>query len=112
MSDSRPKLRRTTAVRSEYPNRIQSRVVAVVPGSSRPMVGSEMSTILVSIAAIRVARVVLERTFHLYCIGGPAARRAQRRGGRQGRVVWEPSRDERDNLAPGRPYPSGGGSEW
>src|SRR5271156_6198332 len=45
------------------------------------MVGSEMRTMFVSIAAIRVAMVVFERTFHLYCIARPAAGRARQPGG-------------------------------
>src|SRR5208283_1293466 len=48
--------------------RIQRRRVALVPGSSRPIVGSEMRTMFESIADMRVAIVVFERTSHLYCI--------------------------------------------
>ena len=55
------------------------------------MVGSEIRTMFVSIAAIRVATVVFERTFHLYCIAGAPPDVPARSAGDLGRAVWGPA---------------------
>ena len=60
--------------------------MALVCASSRPIVGREISTMLLSMAAISVATVVFERTSHLYCTPTDPARRYDGRDRR--RTAW------------------------
>ena len=67
MSERRPKFTRSEPLTSWYPRRTHRRSKKEVARSSLEIVGSAMRTMLVSSDAIRVPRVVLERTIHLYC---------------------------------------------
>jgi len=71
MSEIRPNDTRRVAVTMLYPNKIHRRYVNEVIGLiwiPLKIDGRAMRTMLRSIAASRVPRVVLERAIHLYCV--------------------------------------------